>query len=98
MQELENIDEFLKEEAVVMAEVITLKDGRQQLGKMYPLTNSKLVLYPSYISLGVDETYSTIIANMDHSNCLFWELKHFFCNPSFSRVHFKPNVKINVTC
>jgi hypothetical protein len=49
-----------------MAEVRALKDGRQQPGKMYSLTNSELVMYLLYISSGVDVTYSTIIAKMDH--------------------------------
>jgi hypothetical protein len=66
MQELEGIDEYLKEEAIVMAEVRALKDGAQQPGKMYSLTNSELVMYLLYISSGVDVTYSTIIAKMDH--------------------------------
>lgn len=44
MQELEGIDEYLKEEAMVMAEVIALRDGREPLGKMYSLTNSELVM------------------------------------------------------
>lgn len=44
MQELEGIDEYLKEEAMVMAEVIALRDGREQPGKMYSLTNSELVM------------------------------------------------------
>jgi hypothetical protein len=63
---LEGIDEYLNEEAIVMAEVRALKDGRQQPGKMYSLTNFELVMYPSYISSSVDETFSTIIANTDH--------------------------------
>jgi len=44
MQELEGIDEYLKEEAMVMAEVIALRDGREPPGKMYSLTNSELVM------------------------------------------------------
>jgi len=66
MQELEGIDEYLKEEAMVMAEVRAPKDGRQPPGKMYSVTNPELVLCLSYISSGIDVTYSTIIANMDH--------------------------------
>ncbi len=66
MQELEGIGEYLKEEAMVMAEVRALSDGRQPPGKMYSETNPELVLFLSYISSGIDETYSTIIANMDH--------------------------------
>jgi hypothetical protein len=66
MQELEGIDEYLKEEAMVMAEVIALRDGREPPGKMYSLTNSELVMCSLYISSRTDETYSTIIANMDH--------------------------------